>query len=432
MAYARERKASACPSASTRWCSGCSPTWRRRSRRPGLLTWRAAWLKDAGQPYGAGGGHGQAVRVRDGHEGDHRRHPGPRRLRLHQGVPGRALLPRRQDHRRSTRAPRRSRSWSSRGTLLEAHVMADEALDRRPTEGDGGRTAPIASAPERERAFESLSGIPVAAALHAGGPARAGATRTSSGYPGEYPFTRGRLSDDVPRAALDHADVRRLRAARGHQRALQVSCSRRGRPGSRPPSTCRRSWATTPTTRGRAARSARKACRSPRSTTSSGCSRDIPLDRRHHVDDHQLHGVGGARHVPGARRASRAWPGTELGGTMQNDMLKEFIAQKEWICPPEPAVRIVVDMIEFCVAARAALQPGVDLRLPHPRGGLDGGAGAGLHAGRRPRLRRGRARARARRRRLRAAAVVLLRHPQRLLRGDRQAARGPAHLGDAS
>src|ERR1043166_3074007 len=40
-----------------------------------------------------------------------------------------------------------------------------------------------------------------------------------------------------------------------------------------------------------------------------------------------------------------AW--SRLGGTMQNDMLKEFIAQKEWICPPEPAVRIVTDMIEF-------------------------------------------------------------------------------------
>ena len=40
-----------------------------------------------------------------------------------------------------------------------------------------------------------------------------------------------------------------------------------------------------------------------------------------------------------------AWD--RLGGTMQNDMLKEFIAQKEWICPVEPAVRIVVDMIEF-------------------------------------------------------------------------------------
>ena len=37
-----------------------------------------------------------------------------------------------------------------------------------------------------------------------------------------------------------------------------------------------------------------------------------------------------------------------LGGTIQNDMLKEFIAQKEWISPPEPSVRIIVDMIEFC------------------------------------------------------------------------------------
>ena len=37
-----------------------------------------------------------------------------------------------------------------------------------------------------------------------------------------------------------------------------------------------------------------------------------------------------------------------LGGTIQNDMLKEFIAQKEWISPPEPSVRVVADMIEFC------------------------------------------------------------------------------------
>jgi len=38
----------------------------------------------------------------------------------------------------------------------------------------------------------------------------------------------------------------------------------------------------------------------------------------------------------------------KLGGTIQNDMLKEYIAQKEWIIPPRPAVRIVIDMIEFC------------------------------------------------------------------------------------
>jgi len=43
-------------------------------------------------------------------------------------------------------------------------------------------------------------------------------------------------------------------------------------------------------------------------------------------------------------------PLEKLGGTIQNDMLKEFIAQKEWIVGPRPAVRIVVDMIEFCQA----------------------------------------------------------------------------------
>ncbi len=41
-------------------------------------------------------------------------------------------------------------------------------------------------------------------------------------------------------------------------------------------------------------------------------------------------------------------PMAKLGGTIQNDMLKEFIAQKEWVVPPRPAVRIVIDMIEFC------------------------------------------------------------------------------------
>ena len=41
-------------------------------------------------------------------------------------------------------------------------------------------------------------------------------------------------------------------------------------------------------------------------------------------------------------------PMAKLAGTIQNDMLKEYIAQKEWIVGPRPAVRIVTDMIEFC------------------------------------------------------------------------------------
>ena len=52
-----------------------------------------------------------------------------------------------------------------------------------------------------------------------------------------------------------------------------------------------------------------------------------------------------AMYLAVADRQGVSWD--RVGGTIQNDMLKEFIAQKEWICPPEPAVRIVVDMIEF-------------------------------------------------------------------------------------
>ena len=41
-------------------------------------------------------------------------------------------------------------------------------------------------------------------------------------------------------------------------------------------------------------------------------------------------------------------PHAKLGGTLQNDMLKEYIAQKEWMIPPKPAVKINCDVIEFC------------------------------------------------------------------------------------
>ena len=41
-------------------------------------------------------------------------------------------------------------------------------------------------------------------------------------------------------------------------------------------------------------------------------------------------------------------PPEALGGTIQADILKEYIAQKEWIFPPEPSMRLMVDMIEWC------------------------------------------------------------------------------------
>jgi methylmalonyl-CoA mutase N-terminal domain/subunit len=41
-------------------------------------------------------------------------------------------------------------------------------------------------------------------------------------------------------------------------------------------------------------------------------------------------------------------PRSALRGTAQTDILKEYIAQKEWIFPPEPSMRLVTDMVEFC------------------------------------------------------------------------------------
>jgi methylmalonyl-CoA mutase, N-terminal domain len=41
-------------------------------------------------------------------------------------------------------------------------------------------------------------------------------------------------------------------------------------------------------------------------------------------------------------------PLDRLEGTVQNDILKEYIAQKEWIYPPVPSLRIITDMVAFC------------------------------------------------------------------------------------
>lgn len=46
-----------------------------------------------------------------------------------------------------------------------------------------------------------------------------------------------------------------------------------------------------------------------------------------------------------------------IGGTIQNDMLKEFIAQKEWISPPPPSVKLVCDVIEFCAQSAPKFNP---------------------------------------------------------------------------
>jgi methylmalonyl-CoA mutase N-terminal domain/subunit len=50
-------------------------------------------------------------------------------------------------------------------------------------------------------------------------------------------------------------------------------------------------------------------------------------------------------------------PRDRLRGTVQTDILKEYIAQKEYIFPPEPSMRLVVDMIEFCSRELPRMHP---------------------------------------------------------------------------
>ncbi|HEV8064177.1 MAG TPA: methylmalonyl-CoA mutase family protein [Acidimicrobiales bacterium] len=53
-----------------------------------------------------------------------------------------------------------------------------------------------------------------------------------------------------------------------------------------------------------------------------------------------------AMYVAAAEKAGT--PRGRLGGTIQNDILKEYQAQKEYVFPPRPSVRVVTDMIRFC------------------------------------------------------------------------------------
>ena len=122
-------------------------------------------------------------------------------------------------------------------------------------------------------------------------------------------------------------------------------------------------------------------------------------------------------------------PRAELRGTIQTDILKEYIAQKEWIFPPKPSMRLCVDMIEFCAHEMPLWHP-VSISGYHIREAgstaaqelaftladgfayVDAALERGLDG-----------------RRVRAAAVVLLQRAHRLLRGDREVPGRTAYLG---
>ena len=133
---------------------------------------------------------------------------------------------------------------------------------------------------------------------------------------------------------------------------------------------------------------ARSACRSPRSRTCRISSRDSARPRVD-LDDDQRHRVDPAGALRGGRERARASRRARSAGTVQNDILKEYIARGTYIFPPGPSMRLVTDTFAYCRDAGPALEHDLDLRLPHARGRLHRGAGGGLHAGERHRLRAG-------------------------------------------
>ena len=168
-----------------------------------------------------------------------------------------------------------------------------------------------------------------------------------------------------------------------------ASCSSRGRPACRWPSTCPRRWATTPTRRSRRARSARSACRSHRSRTWHDLFEGIPLDRVStsmtinataaillalYVAVGRRQGVAVDASCPAPSRTTSSRSTSRAGPTS---------SRRRRRCGSSPTSS------RCCRHARAALEHHLDLRLPHARGGLHRRAGGGLHAGQRHRLRAG-------------------------------------------
>ena len=131
----------------------------------------------------------------------------------------------------------------------------------------------------------------------------------------------------------------------------------------------------------------------------------LPLDRGLDLDDDQLAGRADLGDVHRRRREGRRPARPARGDDPERH--PQGVRRPEGVPLPARAVDAPGDRHHRVRDARdAALEHGLDQRLPHPRGGLDRRPGAGVHDRRRDGLRRGGARARAAHRRLRAAPVA--------------------------
>src|SRR5213594_3325273 len=217
--------------------------------------------------------------------------------------------------------------------------MSERERWRRETYGPFMR-----GAPERPVRFESLSGLPVEP-LYTPESLRGWSHDEKLGRPGEYPFTRG----VYPTMYRGRLWTMRMFAGFGRPEDTNARFKYLLEQGQTGLSTAFDMPALMgydadhPRARGEVGREGVSI------STLADFERlfaDIPLGEvTTSMTINCTASIALAMYLAVAEKQGVAWD--RVGGTMQNDMLKEFIAQKEWICPPEPAVRIVVDMIEF-------------------------------------------------------------------------------------
>ena len=205
----------------------------------------------------------------------------------------------------------------------------------------------VRQAPEREVRYESLSGIPIQP-LYTPEDLAGWRYEEKLGYPGEFPYTRG------PYPSMYRGRLWTMRMFAGFGRPEDTNARfkyllEQGQTGLSTAFDMPALMgydADHPRARGEVGREG--------VTVSTLADfellfRDIPLDQvTTSMTINCTASVALAMYLALADKQGMAWD--KLGGTMQNDMLKEFIAQKEWISPPDSAVRIVVDTIEFCSA----------------------------------------------------------------------------------
>ena len=117
--------------------------------------------------------------------------------------------------------------------------------------------------------------------------------------------------------------------------------------GSRSPSTCRPRSATTRTTPWPAARWGASGWPSTRSTDMRLLFDGIPLDRvTTSMTINATAAILLALYLAVAEEQGVAWE--KVGGTVQNDILKEYAARGTYIYPPRPSLKLVTDIIAFC------------------------------------------------------------------------------------